>query len=65
MEKLNALLQNKEILAAEEQLKQISDQVMVDGHIDEDEKRPIDEAIRKVERLRAIVKPKHQREKTE
>jgi hypothetical protein len=45
MEKLNALLQNKEILVDEEQLKQISDQVMVDGHIDEDEKRPIVEAI--------------------
>ena len=65
MEKINALLANKEILAAEEQLKQITDQAMADGHIDEDEQRQIDEAMREVESLRAILKPKNQRGKPE
>ena len=63
MERLNALLENKDILAAEEQLQQITDQAMADGHIDEDEQRQIDEAMRKVESLRSILKPKNQREK--
>ena len=65
MEKLNTLWENKDILAAEEQLQQVTDQVMTDGHIDEDEQRQINEAMSKVESLRAILKPKHQREKTE
>jgi hypothetical protein len=65
MDKLNALLENKDILAAEEQLQQITDQAMADGHIDEDEQRQINEAMRKVESLRAILKPKNQRGKTE
>ena len=67
MEKLNALLDKplKDFLAAEEQLKQITDQAMEDGHIDEDEQRQIDEAMRKVESLRSILKPKNQRGKTE
>jgi Mg2+ and Co2+ transporter CorA len=65
MEKLNAHLANKEILAAEEQLKQITDEAMTDGHIDEDEQKQIDEAMRRVESLRAMLKPKNQRGKTE
>jgi hypothetical protein len=65
MEKLNALLDKKDFLAAEEQLKQITDQAMEDGHIDEDEQRQIDEAMRKVDILRPIITPKNQRGKTE
>ncbi len=65
MERLNALLENKDILAAEEQLQQITDQAMADGHIDEDEQRQIDEAMSEVESLRAILKPQKQRAKPE
>ena len=41
------------VAVAEKQLKQITDDAMADGHIDEDEQRQIDEAMRKVESLRA------------
>jgi hypothetical protein len=41
------------VAVAEKQLKQITDDAMADGIIDEDEQRQIDEAMRKVESLRA------------